>query len=224
MKNYTNYEDLEEQFRYMIVQSIKLPDAEITVPVLEDHPPAPELKKYRENRRALDREKVLCPPHPPKNTDYGVVQQITSEEFGEPETQERKISDDEIELNVCSTQQMTFSVEFCGIEARNLAQRSKLWMDSDRGTEKMMGAGFTLLNISGPRALHEYIKGGSAWERRAQFDVDILVSISQEPAYRQIVGIVKQPVFRTHAPQDLSSANDNIHAVSFKTEAVKIPD
>lgn len=196
-KTYDNYQTFEEAFRHLVVQSVQVPGRPITVPVLEQHPLAPDLAKYREDRKASDRKGVMVPPKPPSDSDFAVVYLAASEEYGTPVTEKTRVNGEaNLELNVCDIQALTMSVEFCGIEARNLGLRSKLWMDSEPGIQALLQAGVHVQSISGIRALDEFIDSGKSWERRAQYDVDVLVGFSQEPDQREVVGLVEQPVLK----------------------------
>ena len=201
MKVYCDYEDLEEAFRYMIAQSIKLPYQSPKIPIVERH---------RNNAAP--------------NDEYGVVTLLVSEVYGSPSTERKKLTGDIVELNVCDTQSILFSVEFCGVQARNLAARSKLWMDSEEGTSLMNETGFAVQDVSGLRALHELIRGGKSWERRAQFDVGVLAVIEQEPAARKCVGLVQTICVTnaTHDNEEIVVTYNELQTVYFSTVVEQI--
>ena len=175
MKAYQDYELLEEEFRHLIAVVHKDNDG-FAVPILEHfvnegHPVPP----YDDPRLLADVNQI----------GYGVVSVITSEPRGFAVREKEKVQNGGITIfNQCQQFVFTFSVEFIGPYSRNQAHRTQLWFDSPEGTRILEASGFELQRISGVRALHEFIQGGSKWERRAQMDIDILAMLEQRPEDR----------------------------------------
>ena len=217
MRNYSQWEVMEEAFREVIVCSVCKRGETITVPVLEEHPAQPGLQSYRANRTdTANRQSVLAHPKAPANSDYGVVSFVESDVYGSPSTQVRRVRQ-QLELILCDIQSLIYTVEFCGLNSRDLAYRSKLWLESDAGADALLKGGFSVQDISGVRALYEMLPTENEWERRAQFDVSFFVTFVEAEEYRQKVGIVEKPVLTVMMPGAEINELNTVGAVSFQT-------
>jgi len=158
---WTDYEELEEEFRHIISES----------QTLKGQDPLLILENY------------LNEPGP--RTEYGVVSLINADKNSFVLHDKILVNNGtEIVHAYCQQVVLTFSVEFMGKRARTRALQLSVWLETVESKQRLAKSGFLMQRVSGIRALHDLIPGGNQWERRAQLDIDIQTLIEQDPAFR----------------------------------------
>ena len=174
---YQNYEDMEEEFRYLVSQSRQLAGKD----------PFLVLEQYLNE--------------PGSQEEYGVVRLTFSENDGYAQQEDEVTTSGTIIHNFFQQVVLVFSVEIIGRYSRDKMVQLKLWLDTMDGIGRLRESGFMLQEVSGLRALHELIPGGSEWERRSQMDVIVHAVIEQKPEFRTKTGQVEIASLDVNVPE-----------------------